>query len=110
MYTTGTYFRNQINPGQAAVLEQYIYSSSYDIGEFWSSGIFFPGQRLLLIIRTNLFIYTGGPAANLKFGAVGCSDTLRTVQVKVNNTLVKDTALNNFNDVVTNVSPFHREC
>jgi hypothetical protein len=109
MYTSGTYFRSQINPGQAVVLEQYIYSASYDLGEFWSSNFVtqaYPGDpgSPLTDNQNNLFLFSGGPAANLKFGAVGCSDTLRNIQVKVNNVLVKDTALNNFNDIVTNVS------
>ncbi|HLA60375.1 MAG TPA: C25 family cysteine peptidase, partial [Puia sp.] len=103
MYTTGTYFKTQINAGFAAVLEQYIYSSSYDIGEFWSSDFSSQGAPLT-DNQNNLFIYNGGPDANLKFGAAGCSDTLRTIQVKVNNILVKDTSLNSFNDIVSNVS------
>jgi hypothetical protein len=100
MYTAGTWFRNQINPGFAAVLEQYIYSSSYDIGEFWSS-VFATQGVPVSDNQSNLFLYNGGPPANLKFGAAGCSDTLRTIQVKVNNILFKDTVLNNFNDIVT---------
>ena len=101
-YTTGTYFRNQINPGKAAVLEEYIYSSSYDQGEFWSSNFSTPGNPVS-DNQNNLYIFNGGPSANLKFGAVGCSDTLRHIQVKVNNNLVKDTVMNSFNDLVTNV-------
>ena len=103
LYTTGTYFKTQINAGYAAVLEQYIYSSSYDIGEFWSSNFSSQGAPVT-DNQNNLFIYTGGPDANFKFGAAGCSDTLRNIQVKVNNILVKDTSLNSFNDIVTNVS------
>ena len=103
MYTTGTYFKTQINAGFAAVLEQYIYSSSYDIGEFWSSDFSSQGAPIT-DNQNNLFIYNGGPDANFKFGAAGCSDTLRTIQVKVNNILVKDTSLNSFNDIVSNVS------
>jgi hypothetical protein len=38
MYTTGTYFNTAINPGFAQVVGEYIYSSSYDMGEFWGSG------------------------------------------------------------------------
>jgi hypothetical protein len=111
MYTTGTYFRVQINAGLAAVLEQYVYSSSYDVGEFWSSD--FATQPALgspaspvSDNQNNLFIYNGAgsPSANFKFGAAGCSDTLRSIQVKVNNTLIKDTTLNNFNDIVSNVT------
>ena len=30
MYTAGTYFRNQLNPGIAVPLEEYIYTSDYD--------------------------------------------------------------------------------
>jgi hypothetical protein len=103
MYTTGTYFRNQINPGQAVILEQYIYSSSYDIGEFWSSNFSSQGTPVS-DNQTNLFIYNGGPSANFKFGGAGCSDTLRNIQVKVNNIIFKDTALNSFNDIVSNVT------
>ena len=109
MYTTGTYFHFQINYGLAYVLEQYIYSSSYDLGEFWSSD--FAVQPLPPVPaspvsdnQNNLFIYAAGPPANLKFGAAGCSDTLRTIQVKVNNTLYKDTTLNNFDDIVSNTT------
>jgi hypothetical protein len=108
MYTTGTYFHTQINPGQAAVLEEYIYSSSYDVGEFWSSDFAtqnIPGSPASPVSdnQNNLFIYAGGPSANLKFGAAGCSDTLRTIQVKVNNSLVKEAPLNSFSDLVANV-------
>jgi len=109
MYTAGNYYHTQINPGQAAVLEQYIYSSSYDIGEFWSSDFAtqnYPGYTGSPIIdnQNNLYLYNGGPSANFKFGAAGCSDTLRTIQVKLNNTLIKDTVLNNFDDIVTNIT------
>ncbi len=103
MYTTGTYFHFQINPGLAYVLEQYIYSSSYDVGEFWSSDFSSQGAPIS-DNQNNLFIYNGGPSANLKFGAAGCSDTLRNIQVKVNNVLYKDTALDSFNDIVSNVT------
>src|SRR5450432_601763 len=103
MYTAGTYFRTQINPGQAAVLEEYIYSSSYDVGEFWSSNFSSQGASLI-DNQNNLFIYNSGPPANFKFGAAGCSDTLRHIQVKVNNILVKDTALDSFRDIVSSVS------
>ena len=110
MYTAGTYFKSQINPGRAMVQGEYIYSSSYDVGEFWSSGFAtqtYPAQAGVPISdnQNNLFIYSGGPAvANFKFGAAGCSDTLRNIQVKINNSLLKDTALNVFNDIVSNIS------
>ena len=70
--------------------------------------IFPPRVLLLSDNQNNLFIYSGGPQANLKFGAAGCSDTLRNIQVKVNNIVVKDTSLNSFSDIVSNVS--HSAC
>ena len=103
MHKAADYFKSQLNPGYAQVLEQYIYSSSYDLGEFWSSGFISPGAPFD-DIQSNLFIYNSGPNATLQFGAVGCADTLRHIQVKVNNSLVKDTAMNSFNDVLTSVT------
>src|SRR6476660_858966 len=35
--TKGIYFRNQINVGYGLALGSYVYSSSYDVGEGWSS-------------------------------------------------------------------------
>ena len=37
MYTAGRYFSDQINPGFAAVIGEYVYSSSYDKGEYFST-------------------------------------------------------------------------
>ena len=102
MYKTGSYFRTQINPGFAEVIEEYIYSSAYDQGEFFSSDFVSPGAPLS-DNQNNLFVYPAGPSADVKFGAVGCSDTLRRIQVKLNNSLIKDTALNSFNDIVRDI-------
>ncbi len=43
MYTAGTYFQEKLNPGFAAVIGEYVYSSSYDKGEFLSTGDIAPG-------------------------------------------------------------------
>ncbi len=37
MYTTGKYYRDRINAGYAVNVGEYLYSSSYDKGEGWSS-------------------------------------------------------------------------
>ena len=103
MYKTGTYFRSQINPGYAQVVGEYVYSSVYDMGEFWSSA--FIGQFAPLTDnQNNLFVYNAGPNPSLAFGAVGCADTLRHLQIKVNGTLLKDTTMNSFNDVLSSAS------
>src|SRR5687768_2611610 len=35
-YTTGFYFKGKINHGFSRVVGEYVYSSSYDKGEYWS--------------------------------------------------------------------------
>jgi Peptidase family C25 len=98
MYTAGTYFRTGfINPGFAEVVGEYIYSSSYDIGEFWVSGAIAPGGPLA-DTKTNLYVYGGGPNASINFGMVGTADDPRTAEVTVNGTVVADSTMNSFND------------
>ncbi len=46
MNTAGVYYKNRINPGFAIPVGFYVYSSSYDIGEGWSSTEITPGAGL----------------------------------------------------------------
>ena len=100
MYTVGTYYSNNINPGYAQIVGEYIYSSSYDIGEFWSSLAIAPGSPLS-DYQAGLSVYNGGPNASIKFGMVGTADNVRTVQLAVNGTVLADTVMNSFNDLLT---------
>ncbi len=100
MYTAGSYFKSGINPGYAQVVGEYIYSSSYDVGEFWSTGSILPGGPYS-DGKNGLFVYGGGPDASIKFGMVGTADDPRTVQLTVNGTIVADTTMNSFNDLQT---------
>jgi len=103
MYTAGTYFRDGgVSYGFAQVVGEYIYSSSYDIGEWWSTVDFGPGTPYTSTLG-NLNPYTGGgaPGPTLKWGAAGTADDSRTVQVTVNGTPVGDTAMNSFFDATT---------
>ena len=43
MNTRGIYYKNQINTGYAAAWRSYVYSSSYDIGEGWTTNDVAPG-------------------------------------------------------------------
>ncbi|MFT3933331.1 MAG: C25 family cysteine peptidase [Chitinophagaceae bacterium] len=99
MYTSGTYFSEKLNPGFAAVIGEYVYSSSYDKGEFLSSNDIYPSAPKATS-QANLAPYTSGPASQIKFGAVGNALNSRTVQVSVNNTMLKDTLCDYFNDVI----------
>jgi Peptidase family C25 len=100
LYKAAGYFKSQINPGFAQVVGEYVYSSSYDIGEFWSSPFIAPGAPLS-DVQNNLNVFSGGPEATLKFGMSGCADNTRDVQIMVNNTAVVDTEMDSFNDLVT---------
>ncbi len=100
MYTAGTYFKERINTGLAAILTGvYVYSSSYDKGEYWSTGDIYPAT-VRTFSNSGLYPYLSGPAAQLKFGASGNANNSRSVQAKINSTLVKDTLCEYFNDVV----------
>lgn len=103
MYTAGSYFRTAVNPGFAQVVAEYLYSSSYDMGEFWASGFIYPGSPLS-DNQNNLFVYNGGPAASIKFGMAGCADNPRSVQLSVNSSVVATSIMNSFNDLLTTQS------
>ncbi|MBS1973554.1 MAG: hypothetical protein JST13_04330, partial [Bacteroidetes bacterium] len=107
MYTTGTYYKSMINPGYAQYVGTNIYSSVYDMGEFWSSGYIYPypsGSPALTDTKNNLYVYAPGPNASFRFGAVGCVDNARRYQALINGTVVADTVMNSFNDLVTSAS------
>jgi len=77
-YTAGSYFKSAYgtpNPGFAQVVGEYIYSSSYDIGEFWATDAIGPGSPYS-DTKNNLFVYSGAgtPDASIKFGMVGAAD------------------------------------
>src|SRR5450631_1670912 len=64
MHKASTYFHYQENLGFAQIVGEYIYSSSYDMGEFWCSPFIAPGGPLT-DIQSNLYVYTAGPDASL---------------------------------------------
>lgn len=103
MHTAGNYFKLKQNLGIAAVVVEYVYSSSYDKGEYWSSNNIFPGGGLTTSLN-NLHVYASGPATSrLSFGASGLALNPRNIQVSLNNTLIKDTVMDYFNDVHTTI-------
>jgi hypothetical protein len=103
IYTTGIYNKNRVNQGYASVAGEYVYSSSYDNGEFTASRDITPTSPLSLN-QANFHPYLGGPPnATLRFGAAGNAWNPRTVKVRVNGTEVKDTLMDYFNDVHTSV-------
>jgi hypothetical protein len=103
MHTAATYFRTKANPGFAAVVGEYVYSSSYDKGEFYSSRDITPGSPLNES-QSNLYTYSAGPDAKIRFGAFGNALNSRTLRLSINGNQLLDTIMDFFNEVQTTVS------
>ncbi len=91
IHTMGSYWKQTINPGYAAIVGEYVLSSSYEHGEGWSSSDIYAGSPLSFQY-TNLFPYTGpgAPQPIFKVNASGNALNQRQVYVKLNG----DTILN----------------
>ncbi|RYZ61079.1 MAG: hypothetical protein EOO14_05955, partial [Chitinophagaceae bacterium] len=84
MYTTGTWFRNQLNRGLYYVVgSDHLYASSHDMGEGWTS-VDIARDGKLTTNLANLFVATNGPAANLKIATSGNAYNSRRYTVTVN--------------------------
>lgn len=105
MYTFRQAFTNKFNPGRANVLPEYVYLSSYDMGEFRSSLDITPSVPRGVSIP-NLFPATaGGPASStITLGAAGNAPNERTIKTFVNNQLVSQQVMNYFKDLKTSAS------
>lgn len=97
MNTAGVYFKEGISLGFAQVVGEYVYSSSYDKGEGWSSGGIAAGSgNGLSKIIEDLNMDPSGPNASFKIAATGGSSNNRHIRVKFFNTVVLDTAMDFF--------------
>ncbi len=78
------YFKNQISRGFANVVGEYVYSSSYDIGEGWTSNTIAPCCDLVQEIF-NLNAYLAGPPNSLsvRVNAFGTAPNNRTLKIKL---------------------------
>ena len=94
MYTAGKYFRDRLNPGYAVNVGEFLYSSSYDKGEGWTSSEIVStfdtscnrttGKHSLIF--TNLNIYTGAsvPLSKFKIAVSGNEINQRRFLAKIN--------------------------
>ncbi|MEO8569007.1 MAG: hypothetical protein ABI419_07720, partial [Ginsengibacter sp.] len=89
MNTRGNYYKNQINVGYGLPLGSYVYSSSYDIGEGWTTNDIFPGYGLSAGFDS-LNIYPGGPNVSFSFGTSGNALNGRNIRIKFFNTVIDD--------------------
>ena len=70
-----TNYRSQINKGYAAVVGEYVYSSSYDMGEGWVSNTVAPCCDLSKVL-SNLNVYTAGPPNSVSFSIAAAGNAL----------------------------------
>lgn len=109
IYSLRNNFKDRINKGLALVAgAEYVYSSSYDQGEMWSSPDIYPAAPLSLTF-SNLHVAAGGPAANFSIAmagdaANGNAFNPRTYKAELNNSAIIDTILNSF-DARINYNP-----
>ena len=77
-------YQQRINLGKAQNFGEYVYSSTYDVGEFWSSNDISPNSPLQLNAG-NLYTAGSGPDASLKISFAGNSylGSGRTVKVNI---------------------------
>ncbi len=103
--TKSVYYKNKINMGYGLPLGEYVYSSSYDIGEGWTSNDIAPGLPLSYLFDS-IYMYTGGPLASFNFAVAGNAYNARNVRVKFYNNVIDDEPMSNFNYLkkqVTNI-------
>ncbi len=100
--TMASAYRNQYNRGYAVQVGEYVYSSSYDVGEGWASYDIAPGPGLdLFKLFENMNVYTAGPANSVSFyiAAVGNALNTRNLRVKFFDNVILNTPMNYFDTV-----------
>jgi len=83
MRRVGLDFKVQINKGYAAVIGEYVFSSSYDIGEGWASQDVFPCCALSIPL-TNLNVYTAGPPNSVSMSFAAAGNALHSRELYIN--------------------------
>ncbi len=104
MYTAGVYYKNQINPGYAASVGEYVYSSSYDMGEGYTS-VTIGANAPFVIPFNDLHLYSSGPDPSLRIHTSGNAINPRYVRVKVNGDSIAGPEMDYF-DYAKIVTPF----
>jgi hypothetical protein len=93
-----THYREQLNKGYAAVIGEYVYSSSYDIGEGWTSRDASPCCAVSKDLQ-NMNRYAAGPPNSVMFTVTAAGNALnaREMVAKFYNTVVSQKPMPYFN-------------
>jgi hypothetical protein len=104
MYSTRNNFKDRINRGIALVAgSEYVYSSSYDVGEMWSSFDIYPASPLSISFN-NLHVAANGPAGALNIAIAGNAPNQREYTAELNNTPAVTGKINSFEARIDNNS------
>lgn len=100
MRTINFDYRNQINRGRAEVVGEYVFSSSYDDGEGYTSFDTAPCCELVKELF-GMNVYTAGPANSVSFHATvaGNAPNTRNVRIKLFGNTIYDSIMNYFNTI-----------
>ncbi len=98
LYTYKSDFKQKINRGKGFNYGENIYSSTYDVGEFWSS-VDINDTSSQTVTMTNLNVANAGTAATLTVSAAGNSagGSRRRLNVNVNNATYINQPLTDYN-------------
>lgn len=104
IHTEGRYYKNKINPGYAAVVGEYVFSSAYDQGEGYTSNDLASGSTLPEFFG-ELHPYTAvdAPEPKLKISASGNALNLRQFDVKISGTEVGVVTMDFFDFIRTEI-------
>ncbi|RYY66631.1 MAG: hypothetical protein EOO12_03655 [Chitinophagaceae bacterium] len=100
LYTTGRWFKDQISNGYAVNVNEYMYSSTYDIAEGWTSANIGTNGSLAFAL-SNLYPYLGSaPSPKLLMALSGNATNPRSYRVNLNGDSLMGNPVNFFNDVI----------
>jgi len=87
--------KQKLNPGYASVVGEYVYSSSYEAGEGWTSQDIMPTTPIKSL--EYLYINENGPAAQLNVSVSGNAMNFRNYKVSINGNVQIESPLEYFN-------------
>ncbi|WP_018616316.1 C25 family cysteine peptidase [Segetibacter koreensis] len=102
MFSARNNFKNRINRGMALVAgSEYVYSSTYDQGEMWSSQDIYPASPLSISF-TNLHVASSGPAAIFSMSVAGNAPNQRDYTADLNSTQIIAKKISSFEARIDN--------